>query len=248
MISRMALIPAQIWSNPLWWQFFGDTLPEMVFASAWTLLVSFFVQLVGIATGTGTNTTPGVVIQATAYVVYLALITTQIWNSVATVLLYALLCCIYAALFGTVLYFCPRLLTLLQPSFVRHGGLAARLSICTLVCLLVFSAHTVGYARRVVAPPKRVYWWYNYGALELIPSIVFLIVMHPSSNKTDRSPPEADDGSKSRQGVIRRVESGSSTPGSNSNSKRVQETTPLLKGSAGYGTTGDSTPPPPPSS
>ena len=65
MITRIALIPVQIWSDPIWWQFVSDTLPEMVFASAWTVLVTFFVQLVGIATGTGTNTSPELVISAT---------------------------------------------------------------------------------------------------------------------------------------------------------------------------------------
>lgn len=65
MLARAILIPVQIWSWPIWWQFVGDTLPEMIFASAWTLLVTFFVQLVGVAQGTGTNTSPGIVIQAT---------------------------------------------------------------------------------------------------------------------------------------------------------------------------------------
>ena len=50
------MIPVQMWSNPLWAQFVADTLPEMAFASAWTLLVSFFVQLVGVALGMGTVT------------------------------------------------------------------------------------------------------------------------------------------------------------------------------------------------
>ena len=65
MISRVVLIPVQIWSDPIWWQFVGDTFPETVFALAWTMVVTFFVQLVGIATGVGTNTSPGIVIQAT---------------------------------------------------------------------------------------------------------------------------------------------------------------------------------------
>ena len=65
MITRITFIPVQIWSDPIWWQFVSDTLPEMVFASAWTVLVTFFVQLVGIATGSGTNTSPELVISAT---------------------------------------------------------------------------------------------------------------------------------------------------------------------------------------
>lgn len=65
MLARIIAMPVQIWTDPHWYQFVGDTLPEMIFASAWTLLVTFFVQLVGIATGTGTNASPGIVIQAT---------------------------------------------------------------------------------------------------------------------------------------------------------------------------------------
>jgi hypothetical protein len=61
----MIVMPLQIWADPPWYQFVSDTLPEMIFASAWTLLVTFFIQLVSIATGTGTNTSPGIVIQAT---------------------------------------------------------------------------------------------------------------------------------------------------------------------------------------
>lgn len=60
------MIPVQIWSDTMWLQFVGDTFPEMIFASAWSLMVTFFVQLVGVAEGLVTNnTTPGLVIQAT---------------------------------------------------------------------------------------------------------------------------------------------------------------------------------------
>lgn len=61
-------MPIQIWTDPQWYQFVSDTLPEMIFASAWTLLVSFFIQLVSVATDgttTSTNTSPGIIIQAT---------------------------------------------------------------------------------------------------------------------------------------------------------------------------------------
>jgi hypothetical protein len=193
MLTRIALIPVQIWSDPMWWQFVSDTLPEMVFASAWTLLVTFFVQLVGIATGTGTNTSPGLVISATvrtllfvfkvipnfsvstniwkliqstfgqAYVVYLVLIAMQLINKIASVLLYALMCCIYATLFGVVMYFCPRLITLLRPSLQRNRGLAIRLIVATTVCMLIFGIHCISYARLVIAPPRKVFWWYQYG-------------------------------------------------------------------------------------
>ncbi len=65
MVARLLMIPVQIWSDPMWLQFVGDTLPEMIFASAWSIMVTFFVQLVGVAEGVGANTKPGVVIQVT---------------------------------------------------------------------------------------------------------------------------------------------------------------------------------------
>jgi hypothetical protein len=145
-----------MWSNPLWAQIVADTLPEMAFASAWTLLVSFFVQLVGVALGTGTFTSTGMVIQMTAYDVYVISIATYFWNPLASVLLYAPLCCIYPALFGTTLYFCPRLWTLLHPSLVRHSGLAIRMASFILLCFFFFGGRTVGFARKVVAPPRLV--------------------------------------------------------------------------------------------
>jgi hypothetical protein len=198
-----------MWSDPLGAQFVADTLPEMTFASAWTLLVCFFVQLVGVALGTGTSTSPTgmVILQITAYVVYFILIATYFWNPVASVLLfvYALLCCIYATLFGTTLYVCPRLLMLLQPSLVRHSGLAIRLAACSVLCVFVFGARTFGFAQKVMAaappPPQKYYnddvsssslsssWWWlwQYGALELIPAVLFLIMMHPSTSSSTSS-------------------------------------------------------------
>jgi hypothetical protein len=162
-----------------------------------------------------------------AYVVYLFLIGTQLFNTVATILLYALMCCIYAALLGVVLFYCPRLISLLQPilfakpqpdeqqqspehqpmsqpppaqqqdlklqqqkqsissdaqttascgsstcsGFTRTSktrnktgpALAMRLIVVTIVCIGVFLAHTISYARLVVMPPQRVYWWWSYG-------------------------------------------------------------------------------------
>ncbi len=253
MITRAITIPVQMWANPLWAQFVADTVPEMTFASAWTLLVSFFVQLVGVASGTGSSTSPGLVIQATAYVLYVVVMGTYFWNPVASVLLYALLCCIYAALFGTALYFCPRLLLLLQPSLARHSGLAIRLSLCSVLCVFVFGARTFGFARKVVAPPATVSWWWQYGVLELIPSILFLLMMHPKSPR-----PVVDDTDDSNNGARRahrhsNHSNRSPSPGSNSGtpptpaarrqeephtSRRSGEAVPLLKPASAYGTVG----------
>jgi hypothetical protein len=208
----------------------------MIFASAWTLLVSFFVQLVGVASGSGTSTSPGTVIQITAYIVYIVLLGTFFINNVASVLLYALLCCIYAALFGTVVYFCPRLLILLKPSLSRYSGLAIRLAICSVLCVLVFVSHTVGYALNIVAPPWRVYWWWNYGALELIPSALFLILMHPNpgtrgSSSAGATASQAPANTTTKQPVGMRK----SPSGSYNNVRKVGETAPLLQHSQVYG-------------
>jgi len=269
MAARILMIPIQIWSDPLWWQFVGDTFPEMLFASAWTTLVQFIVQLVGVAIGTGTNTTPGIVIQTTAYVVYVILIVTQVWNHVATVLLYALMCCIYAALLGTVSYYCPKLISLLRPTLDgRNKGVAVRIWLCAIMCVVVFLSHTIGYARLVISPPKNVYWWWKYGALELLPSVIFLIIMGPASNKTGRSdiPHATEEAMDDERKPIRRTVSGSSAHSASrggrgggqyqSLSSLAQETASInpKPPMSGYGATttsaptmSSSSPPPPPS-
>lgn len=99
------------------------------------------------------------------YMVYLILILVQIFNKIASVLLYALMCCIYATLFGVVIYFCPRLIGLMRPSLQRHRGLALRLIVATSMCILIFGIHCINYALLVIAPPRKVYWWYQYGTL-----------------------------------------------------------------------------------
>lgn len=200
--------------------------------------------------------------------VYIFLIITQLYNNVATILMYALLCCIYAALFGTAVYFFPRLLSLLQPSLGLHRGLATRLLICNILCLFLFAAHTFEYAQIVVAPPRAVYWWWKYGMcrfltialaffyhrltfvspnslvgiLELMPAVVFLIMMHPSANKADRTMHDSENSGQRSGGIrrvassMRRVDSVSSAQGVSSGRRPQQETTPLLKGPPGYGT------------
>ncbi|KAL7580757.1 hypothetical protein ACA910_001039 [Epithemia clementina (nom. ined.)] len=250
-VSRLIAMPIMIWTHPLWLQFVGDTLPEMIFATAWTLMVTFFVQLVGSATGTVTTTDAGIVIQATAYIVYTCLIVLELFNSVASVLLYALLCCIYAALLGAVGYVCPKLCMMLQPGLLHHRPLVIRLYLCTAVCLLVFAGHIVVFARIVIAPPDRVYWWINYGVLELAPASTFLIIMNPNPNKADRaSPPQhpPDEGSLGKRGTspfsvpgasIKRVDSLGSASSNNNNNRqqRGSEVVSLLKGSPSYGST-----------
>lgn len=240
MLSRFVCIPVMIWSDPVWCQFVGDTLPEMIFATAWTLLVTFFVQVVGIATGTGTNTTPSIVIQLTAYIVYIGLILLELVNSVASVLLYALLCCIYAALLGTVLFFLPRLLGLLRSTLNVYHSLAWRLIFCMVLCGLLFGAHMIGFARIVVDPPQKVYWWWNYGCLEVFPSVCFLAILRPSAHHKDRAssqgsgmePASTASSYKSRGGPLVRVDSVGSSHSNSPHTHMVKQHAATGKGSS----------------
>eukprot|EP00521_Asterionellopsis_glacialis_P008099 CAMPEP_0195287262 /NCGR_PEP_ID=MMETSP0707-20130614/4399_1 /TAXON_ID=33640 /ORGANISM="Asterionellopsis glacialis, Strain CCMP134" /LENGTH=245 /DNA_ID=CAMNT_0040347003 /DNA_START=107 /DNA_END=844 /DNA_ORIENTATION=+ len=175
--------------------FAAITFPEMAFASAWTLLVSFFVQLVGTASGAPFHSNNSFVMQAIAYVMYGILMVVYVWNDSAVLLLYALLCVIYAALFATLVYFGPKLLSILRPSLARRSGLAFRLVVCNVLCILVFGAQTVGIAKNVLliegtSGTEQPAWWYYYGLLELFPAFCLLLMMKKKTRKasSERSP------------------------------------------------------------
>ena len=234
MASRTIAIPIQIYSDPLWIQLIADTFPVMAFATSWMWLVSFFIQLVGVAMGTNINANLGsggaantsgpgggpnsssnpsatidTVIQITAYSIYgLLIIAFSVFGRIASaVLLYALLCCVYATLLGMGMYFLPRLLGLVLPALRGkwQSPLALRLAACTSICLLVFGAQTFSFARKVVqstAPQSQKlngpYWWFQYGALELVPGFLFLVLLHP---KLVPRMPQPDDSSASAKSI-----------------------------------------------
>lgn len=238
LFSRTALLPLEASAKSFYWQLVAETFPEMTFASAWTLLVSFFVQLVGTAAGTATYTKPSIVIYLIAYGIYLILILTDNWNDHASVLLYAVLCCIYAALFGTLLYFGPRLVSMLQPSLVRRSGLAIRLIVCVAICMIAFAARSVNLARTVVAPPKEREWWWKYGCLELFPSMALLIMMYP--NRSQRTKGNATElaGAAAVPGAVGTTSTDGGARRGAGYSKRG-ETAPLVKSAVSYGTPSD---------
>jgi hypothetical protein len=224
-------------------QFFADTFGYLSFASAWMLLVSFFVQLVGAASGRLIYAGPSIMMQLIGYVVYAILCVTYLWNDTASVLLFALLCCIYAALFSTLIYFGPRLVALLRPSLAQRSGLAFRLIASCVMCLVIFAARTVFMVRMVIDPPKDYPWWWNYGCMELFPSVALLIMMHPNrqhsnirrnlspGNSLAGTPPMlSGKGSEgNRRSISANVGNASSLRG---------ETGPLLKFATTYGSTG----------
>eukprot|EP00523_Entomoneis_sp_CCMP467_P015314 CAMPEP_0168767156 /NCGR_PEP_ID=MMETSP0725-20121227/1214_1 /TAXON_ID=265536 /ORGANISM="Amphiprora sp., Strain CCMP467" /LENGTH=138 /DNA_ID=CAMNT_0008816471 /DNA_START=209 /DNA_END=621 /DNA_ORIENTATION=- len=133
----------------------------------------------------------------------------------------------------------------------NHRTLVLRLYLCTFVCLGVFCGHVVVFASVVIAAPQKVYWWSNYGLLELIPSVVFLFLMNPSQNRPDRNSSDMptdeagkrstpNSGTGSGSGIRRAdsVGSTSSNPNNNNNHKRASssaETTLLMKPSPSYG-------------
>eukprot|EP00532_Pseudo-nitzschia_australis_P015141 CAMPEP_0168269078 /NCGR_PEP_ID=MMETSP0141_2-20121125/14078_1 /TAXON_ID=44445 /ORGANISM="Pseudo-nitzschia australis, Strain 10249 10 AB" /LENGTH=614 /DNA_ID=CAMNT_0008209585 /DNA_START=99 /DNA_END=1944 /DNA_ORIENTATION=- len=265
MASRTVAIPIQIYSDPLWVQLIADTFPVMTFATAWTWLVSFFVQLVGVALGStnniGTSTTNSnsnfhshhsgggstgcggiiggggpssstgayrpaativTVIQITSYVVYaLLIIAFTIFRRIAAaVLLYALLCCVYATLLGTALYFCPRLLGLLLPGLDGkwYSPLSSRLVACSGVSLLVFAARTFCFAKKVVQSTTPLgntgggpYWWFQYGALELLPGLMFLVLLHPKRTMAPATPNNSKSGGSNSSGGGRNNATNTST-------------------------------------
>jgi hypothetical protein len=231
LLSRVTLIPVLIFNDEFTLLFFADTFGYLSFASAWMLLVSFFVQLVGTASGAHIYTGPSLVMQLIGYAVYAILCVTYFWNDDASVLLFALLCCIYAALFAALIYFGPRLVTMLRPSLLQRSGLAVRLVISCLLCLFVFAARTVFLARMVLDPRKHESWWWNYGCMELLPSIVILIMMHPNRQPKPLSggtPPTLLGKTADGQGIRRNLSSSSVKRG---------EGAVLLKFSNQYGST-----------
>ena len=178
-------------------QLVAETLPQLTFASAWALLVAFFVQLVGTASGAVSSNKPSLVIHIAVSLMYIILVVWYWWNDAAAVLLYALLCIIYASLFGTLAYYGPKLVALLHPSLERQSGLATRLIACCTIGVVVFLVQAISLARTVVTPSAEVPYWITFGCLELLPASLLLIMMHPSRNKSHT--PEAPVASSMRR-------------------------------------------------
>ena len=135
-------------------------------------------------------------------------------------------------------------MTLLRPALERHRGLSARIFICTLLCLLVFASHVIGYARRVVAPPRKVYWWWEFGALELLPSVVFLVLMRPKNDKLPRGGANDTHGDTPEELYTSRKQPDGMKRSISATGRRVGESAALLKPATSYGSVRGSTPPP----
>ena len=191
LLSRVIFLPISVYCDGEMIQLVADTLPQLTFASAWALLVAFFAQLVGTATGTVTNPHPSLLIHVACYITYVILVVVYWWNDAAAVLLEAGLCCLYAALFGTLIYFGPKLIVILHPSLERQSGLSMRLIVCCTIGLVVFLCKSISLARTVVVPSSNNPSWYIYGILELLPACLLLVMMHPSNKDKHYGDPTA---------------------------------------------------------
>jgi hypothetical protein len=87
-----------------------------------------------------------------------------------------------------------------------------------------------------VDPPRNVYWWYQYGGLELLPSVLFLGMMSTVSNKSRRSAPDDLDDEEAIGGPRTGMKRSESTNSNASAGRRMHESALLLKASSGsYG-------------
>jgi hypothetical protein len=194
----------------------ADSLPLVAFGATWAWLVNFFVQLVVTASGsyspTTTDTTNAseddkgmsltTALQGTAYGVYSCLLVSYfLYHEAAAVLLYALLCCVFAALMGTWVFVCPKLIVLLQPLEDFRKLLAVRLWISCFGVFVVLLGETIALARQVllVFSFSERPLWILYGGLELLPAVTLLVMMHThgSSSSTDSSNDAVANGTQS---------------------------------------------------
>jgi hypothetical protein len=231
LLSRIIFIPIQnVWDGEMI-QLVAETLPQLMFASAWALLVSFFSNLVATASGGVSSNKPSLLIDIAVYLMYIVLVVWYWWNDAAAVLLYALLCIVFAGLFGSLAFFGPKLLALLQPSLERQSGLSIRLITCCTVGVLVFLLQAISLALTVVSTTAVIHFWVTEGCFELLPSSMLLIMMHPTTNKQDTPPVPSSN--------MKRVSSGGSVSVGGGGNHRVRNSTgemaALLKPHPQYG-------------
>lgn len=143
---------------------FVRTLPDLVFASAFSLLVLFYAQLAGTASGGGPRglslilLRPGYfrngnIIVYVGYFVLLFLtvlypgsLSQHIFQSVVWLVLSVL----YFVLLALLAYFGPVLVSLLRPSLDKRSGLAIRLIAMCIICSLIFLSRGISFASAVI--------------------------------------------------------------------------------------------------
>jgi hypothetical protein len=214
-------------------QILADSLPLVAFGATWAWLVNFFVQLVVAASGSYSRTTTDTTdapedhdkgmslttaLQGTAYGVYFCLLLSYfLYHEAAAVLLYALLCCVFAALLGTWVFVCPKLIVLLQPLEDFRKLLAVRLWVSCFGVFVVLLGETIALARQVllVFSFSERPLWILYGGLELLPAVTLLIMMHTHGSSSTDSSTTSDAANSSSQAASLQQYTKSTSGGSN---------------------------------
>ena len=141
---------------------FSRTLPDVAFASAYSLLVLFYAQLAGTASGGGPRglslilTRKGLfeTCNVVFYAVYLVLFLFTgpiklIPYPVFQMVIWSMLAVAYLLLLATLSFFGPVLVNLLKPSLKSRSALAVRLVSMCVLCFLVFLARSVTFSLAV---------------------------------------------------------------------------------------------------
>lgn len=157
---------------------FSRTLPDLAFASAFSLLVLFYAQLAGTAAGGGPRGLSSILIRkglfeafnAIIYGIYgLLLLFTGIIPlipyTIFQTIVWSMLCIIYLLLFILLSYFGPVLVMLLKPSLARRSALACRLIFMCVLCAVVFLSRTITFGLAVWKADVR----YTHG---VVPNLV----------------------------------------------------------------------------
>jgi len=134
------------------------TLPDLAFASAFSLLVLFYAQLAGTAAGGGPRGLSSILIRKGLFEAFNAIIygtygllflftgiIPLIQYNIFQAVVWSMLCIIYLLLFVTLSYFGPVLVMLLKPSLARRSALACRLIFMCALCALVFLSRTITF-------------------------------------------------------------------------------------------------------
>lgn len=166
LFSRMILLPVEgtylgMESNPNSpGCMFARTLPNLVFASAFSLLVLFYAQLAGTASSGGPKGLSLILLRPGyfrngnifVYVVYaILLLLTIIYpgklsENIFQSVLWVILSTLYFILLTLLAYFGPVLVGLLRPSLEKRSGLAIRLIAMCILCFFIFLSRAISFA------------------------------------------------------------------------------------------------------
>jgi len=139
------------------------TLPFLIFASAFSLLVLFYAQLAGTASSGGPRglslilLRPGYFRNGNIFfyfVYFILLLLTLIYpgklsQNIFQSVLWVILSVLYFTLLALLVYFGPVLVGLLRPSLEKRSGLAIRLIAMSILCCLVFLSRAISFGLAV---------------------------------------------------------------------------------------------------